>query len=92
MATSKTITVNLGDMQDSFDARLASGAYSSADELMQEALRALEREEEPEFDDDFLREKVEEALADPSPDIPMEEVFERLEQMYREDMKAKRGV
>jgi antitoxin ParD1/3/4 len=93
MPTGKTITVDLGEMTDTFDARLASGAYRSADELMREALRALEREEQaPDLDDDFLREKVEEALADPSPDIPMEEVFERLERMYREDMKAKRGV
>jgi antitoxin ParD1/3/4 len=93
MPTGKTITVDLGEMTDSFDARLASGAYRSADELMREALRALEREEQaPHLDDDFLREKVEEALADPSPDIPMEEVFERLERMYREDMKAKRGL
>jgi antitoxin ParD1/3/4 len=88
----KTITVDLGDMKDSFDARLASGAYGSADELMQEALRALEREEHPDIDDDFLREKVEEALADSRPSVPAEEVYERLERMYREDLKAmKRG-
>jgi antitoxin ParD1/3/4 len=93
MPTGKTITVDLGDMTDSFDARIASGAYDSADELMREALRALEREDQgADFDDDFLRKKVEEALADPSPDIPMEEVFERLEQKHAERMKAlKRG-
>jgi antitoxin ParD1/3/4 len=94
MPSGKTITIDLGDMQQSFDARLASGAYRSADELVQEALRALEREdEEPYFDDDFLREKVEEALADPRPDIPAEEVFERLERKHAERMKAlKRDV
>jgi antitoxin ParD1/3/4 len=94
MPSGKTITIDLGDMQQSFDARLASGAYRSADELVQEALRALEREdEEPYFDDDFLREKVEEALADPRPDIPAEDVFERLERKHAERMKAlKRDV
>lgn len=89
MPTGKTITIDLGEMQDSFEARLASGAYGSADELMREALRALDREEqEPHFDDDFLREKVEEALADPRPDIPAEEVFARLERKHAERMKA----
>jgi antitoxin ParD1/3/4 len=90
MPTAKTITVDLGDMQDSFEARLASGAYRSADELMREALRALDREEHPRIDDDFLRQKVEEALADPSPDIPMEEVFERLRRKHEQRMKALR--
>ena len=93
MPESKTITIDLGEMQDSFDTRMASGAYRSADEVVREALRALDREDqEPELDDDFLREKVEEALADPRPSIPAEEVYERLERQYQEDLKAtKRG-
>ena len=56
---------------------------------MKEALRALDREDDgPDLDDDFLREKVEEALADPRPEVPAHEVFERLERKYREDLKA----
>lgn len=90
MPESKTITVDLGNMQSFFEERV--GAYGSASELIQEALRALKREEEyVGFDDDFLRQKVEESLADPRPSIPAEEVFERLERKYREDMKTKRG-
>ncbi|HVL73018.1 MAG TPA: type II toxin-antitoxin system ParD family antitoxin [Beijerinckiaceae bacterium] len=87
----KTVTVDLGEMQDSFEARLRSGVYASADELMQEALRALEREEQgPDFDDEYVRRKVEEGLADPTPPAPAEEVYDRLERQYREDLKAMR--
>jgi antitoxin ParD1/3/4 len=43
MRTSKPITVTLGRQQASVDARLASGAYDSASEVMRAALRALDR-------------------------------------------------
>ena len=91
MPENKIITVDLGDMRESLDARLASGAYSSADEVVREALRALDREEqEPELDDDLLRRKVAESLADPRPSIPAKEVFERLERKHEARMKARR--
>ena len=85
----KTVTVDLGEMQDSFEARLRSGVYASADELMQEALRALEREEQgPDFDDDYVRRKVDASLADPRADVPADRVFERLERKHAARMKA----
>jgi antitoxin ParD1/3/4 len=90
-AVSKTVTVDLGEMHDSFEARLRSGAYASADELMQDALRALEREEQGSaFDDAYVRRKVEEGLADPTPPSPADEVYDRLERQYRQDLKAMR--
>lgn len=91
MSESKTITIDLGEMQDSLDARMASGAYKSADEVVREALRALDREEQaPELDNDFLRRKVEESLADPRPSVPAKKVFERLERKHQARMKAGR--
>lgn len=77
MRTSKPITVTLGKQQASVDQRLARGDYSSASEVVRAALRALDREEEA-FDR-ILKAKVQEALDDPSPCLPAEEVFARLE-------------
>ncbi len=86
MRTSKPITVTLGRQQSSVDARLASGAYESASEVMRAALRALDREEEALAA--ILRVKVQEALADPRPDVPADDVFDRLERKHAERMKA----
>lgn len=76
MRTSKPISVTLGRQQSSLDARLASGAYDSASEVMRAALRALDREEQ--VITAIMRAKVKEALDDPRPDIPAEDVFNAL--------------
>ncbi len=76
MRTSKPITVTLGPQQASLDARLQSGAYASASEVMRAGLRALDREEAAM--DEIMRLKIREAIADPRLDIPAGEVFERL--------------
>ena len=46
---------------------------------------------DPEFviPDDVLRRKIQEALDDPRPDIPAEEVFARLERKYAAQAKSK---
>ena len=76
MRSSRPITVTLGKQQASLDAWLESGEYESASEVLRAGLRALDREKAA-FDD-LLRRKVQEALDDPRPDIPAEEVFARL--------------
>jgi antitoxin ParD1/3/4 len=73
---SRPISVTLGERQQGVEARVASGAYASASEVVRAALRALDREETAMAD--FLRRRVEEAFADPSPDVPAREVFARL--------------
>lgn len=45
MRSSRPITVTLGKHQASIDARLASGTYDSASEVVRAGLRALDREE-----------------------------------------------
>jgi antitoxin ParD1/3/4 len=77
MRSSKPITVTLGELQERVDARVKSGAYNSASEVIRAGLRALDREEEAL--DELWRRKIQESLDDPRPDIPLEEVFERLE-------------
>ena len=80
MRSSKPITVTLGNQQKSVDARLESGAYSSASEILRAALRALDREEEAV--NEIMRQKILEALEDPSPDIDAETVFDRIERLH----------
>lgn len=88
MRTSKPISITLGKERDSLDRRLASGAYDSASEVMRAALRALDREER--MLDEILRQKVTEALDDPRPATPAEEVFDRLERKHAQRSKAAR--
>lgn len=86
MRTSKPITVTLGKQQGSLDARLASGGYESASEVMRAALRALDREEDA--INAVMSIKIREALDDPRPDLSAEEVSEHFERKHKERMKA----
>ena len=88
MRSSKPITVTLGPQQASVDARLKSGVYGSASEVMRAALRALDREDAAL--DDLLRRKVEAALADPRSSIPAEDVFGRLRAHHVKQLKVKK--
>jgi antitoxin ParD1/3/4 len=84
--TSRPITVTLGDQQERVEARVKSGAYASTSEVLRAALRALDREEEAL--DALLRQRVEEAFADPRPNIPAREVFKRLRAHHEAAVKA----
>ncbi len=98
MATraNKPITVTLGPLAERVEARVRSGAYASASEVIRAGLRALEREEamlerlfEPIDEDDpkwlaYVRAKIEEADADPRPPVPAEVVRERILEWHRE--------
>ena len=85
MSETKAVTVTLEDMLESAEARVRSGAYSSLSAVVQEGLRALDRE------DEWLREAVRESLDDPRPSIPAEEVFAELERRYQEDAAKEHG-
>lgn len=86
---SRPITITLGDLQEHVAARVKSGAYASASEVMRAALRALDREEAAL--DDWLRQRVDEAFADPRPNVPAGEVFKRLRSHHAEQVKAARN-
>ena len=88
MRASKPITVTLGKQQVSLDAHLASGNYESASEVLRAGLRALDREQKAL--DDLMRVKIQEALDDPRPPIPAEEVFARLRKKMAERVEAEK--
>ncbi|MDW5317141.1 type II toxin-antitoxin system ParD family antitoxin [Rhizobium sp. PL01] len=91
MRSSKPITVSLGKQQAGIETRVASGAYESASEVVRAALRALDREEAAL--DEVLRAKVQEAIDDPRPSIPAEDVFGEMRAFHADRVKAsKRGA
>ena len=90
MRSTKPITVTLGEMQTRVDARVKSGAYSSASEVIRAGLRALDREEEAL--DEMMRRKIQESLDDPRPDLSLEEVFDKLERKHAARVKAADGA
>jgi antitoxin ParD1/3/4 len=75
-ATQNTIVVDLGELRQSVDDRIQSGAYANADEVIRAGLIALEREEADK--NEWLIQLAEESLADPEPSIPAAEVFREL--------------
>lgn len=74
--SSRPITVTLGDLHEHVEARVKSGTYTSASEVLRAAIRALDREEAAV--DDWLRHRINEAFADSQPNIPASDVFRRL--------------
>ncbi len=63
--------------------KIESGRYSSASEVIRDALRLLEeREELREIQFQTLRQQLQEGK-ESGPGIPAERVFERLEEKYR---------
>ena len=87
--TSRPVTIILGEFQQRVKARVKSGAYASVSEVMRAALRALDREEAAV--NDRLRQRVDEALADPRPNVPARDVFKRLRQHHAAQVKADRS-
>lgn len=87
MRTTKPISVTLGELQERVDARVQSGAYSSASEVIRAGLRALDREEEAL--NEIWRRKIKESLDDPRPSLPAEEVFRELRAHHTARVKAR---
>lgn len=68
----KPITVTLGPLTGAAQQRVKSGRYASVSEVVRAGLRALDREEA--LLDELLKARVAEALADPRPVQPAEDV------------------
>ena len=73
---SKAVTVTLGNMAERAEAHLAAGKYSTMSEVIREGLRALDRQEA--LLDAVYKAKLEEALADMRPPVPLAEGLARV--------------
>ena len=71
MATRNAIT--LGELTDRAERHVRSGRFETVEEVVEEALAALDRQEEAW--NAMVRAKIEEALADPRPALPIDEAF-----------------
>lgn len=85
-----SFTIVLGEDQAIVDAKLRTGEFRDASEVVRAGLHALEREEASL--DQMMRKKVLSALADPQPSIPAGEVFDRLRAKYAGDVKPRRDA
>jgi antitoxin ParD1/3/4 len=86
--SSRPISVTLGDLHKGVQARVKTGAYASASEVLRAAVRALDREDEVILEG--LRKRIDESLNDPRPNIPAREVFARLRKYHARKAKAAR--
>jgi antitoxin ParD1/3/4 len=81
------ISISLpSQMVDAIKSRVETGSYASTSEVMRAALRALDREEH--ILDQVADAKIREALEDPRPAIPADEVFDRLERLHAARVKS----
>jgi antitoxin ParD1/3/4 len=79
--------VTLGELHERVEARVKSGAYSSASEVVRAGLRALDREEEAL--NELWRQRIAEAYADPRPSIPSDQAFRELKRHHAKRVKAR---
>ena len=80
----KPISVTLGPLAEAAERRVQQGSYSSVSEVVRAGLRALEREDA--LFEAILKEKVQEALDDPRPDLTLAEVDAFLDARHAEQL------
>ncbi|HEY4942491.1 MAG TPA: type II toxin-antitoxin system ParD family antitoxin [Rhizomicrobium sp.] len=85
---SRPISVTLGELHKGVEARVRTGAYASASEVLRAAVRALDREDAAITQS--LKQRLDESLNDPRPSIPARTVFERLRKHHVRKTQAKR--
>ena len=81
--------VNLGERFEAFiQEQIREGRYQNASEVVRAGLRLLEdHEAERKRQFDYMKAAITEAMEDPRPTIPADEVFDRLEERLIERMK-----
>ena len=76
-------------MKRTLEERVASGQFASASELMREAFRTWQRQQD-EHDARLasIRARIQRSIDDPRPSMPAEDVFDRLRKMHEQNLKA----
>ena len=76
-------------MKRVLEERVASGEFASASELMREAFRTWQKQQdEHQARVAEIRARIQQSLDDPRPSIPAEDVFENLKKMHAQKLKA----
>ncbi len=88
------LNVSLGSHFEEFvEAQVKNGRFRNASEVVRAGLRLLEDQELARAERAArLPEAIHESYDGPGADIPAEDVFDRVERQYAEDMKADRGA
>ena len=77
--------------EEFIEAQVKNGRFQNASEVVRAGLRLLEDQELERAERAArLAKSINEALDEPGEDIPADDVFDRLERQYAEDMKAQR--
>ncbi len=90
MAAAEKISITLTPaMNRMIQKRVKSGQFASSSELIREALRVWQKQED-EYQERIasIRARIQRSIDDPRPSIPAEEVFDRLKKMHQRDLKA----
>jgi putative addiction module CopG family antidote len=83
MAIASEINVSLGpEMIEIVQRAVDAGEYANPSEVVEDALRTWTSTRTVSYDVEYLRAAWNEAMADDSPGVPMDEVFDRLDRHY----------
>lgn len=82
----RELTITLTDEEARLiEERVHSGAFASASEVVKAGLASIvEAEERERLETEWLRKKVQEALDDPRPSVPADDVQQHIQQWYDE--------
>lgn len=90
MSAAEKISITLTPaMNRMIQKRVKSGQFASSSELIREALRVWQKQEDEHQERlASIRARIQRSIDDPRPSIPAEEVFDRLKKMHQRDLKA----
>lgn len=85
MQTTEKLSITLTrELAETIRGKVRAGAYTSSSEVIREALRLRQEQEDRETQKLVrLRERIDRALADPRPSLEADEVFARLRRARR---------
>ena len=92
MQSAQKISITMTpDMLRAIRESVESGEYASTSEAMRDAVRVWQRQRLEEAERlAAIRARVRRSLADPRPDVPLEEAFERIERLHANSVKSRR--
>ncbi|MEO6608197.1 MAG: type II toxin-antitoxin system ParD family antitoxin [Aestuariivirga sp.] len=76
-------------MKRVLEERVASGEFASASELMREAFRTWQKQQDEHQERlAVIRARIQQSIDDPRPNIPAQDVFDNLKKVHEKKLKA----